>query len=315
MAQDRLIAEIKDYKKQITAIDVEKEFVVQTSFFKGAVEPAKQLQGLVAKLNTDNAPLLSRNSANELHRSLKRVSTLFNDAVKLEAQGKKPLGDIVNDFRTAHFEAIDSLPKYIEYLADERTESQKLDEANAEIEALIERAGSVMARAEETINQMTQAAEEAVTSGYASYFYSAEIIHEKGSRFWQAVIIVIALLLIAFAFFAPSIYQSERFANVDPLQLSLSKVLVFSVFATYLIVSIRSYSAHKHNALVNRHRKNAMLTFRSMIDAADETTNRDVILAYAAVCIFAPQSTGLIRENGGPMPLPVAAEVFNRATS
>ena len=42
----------------------------------------------------------------------------------------------------------------------------------------------------------------------------------------------------------------------------------------------------------NRHRQNALLTYRALVAAAGEHETEDIVLAHAAVCIFAPQETG-----------------------
>jgi hypothetical protein len=59
-----------------------------------------------------------------------------------------------------------------------------------------------------------------------------------------------------------------------------------------LLLCARNFLSHKHNAIVNRHRQNALLTFNALVKAAGSEDRSDVILTYAAACIFSPQETG-----------------------
>ena len=66
-----------------------------------------------------------------------------------------------------------------------------------------------------------------------------------------------------------------------------------------LFLCARNFLSHKHNAIVNKHRQNALLTFNALVDAAKSEDRRDVVLTYAASCIFSPQDTGYAKSSGG----------------
>ena len=96
----------------------------------------------------------------------------------------------------------------------------------------------------------------------------------------------------------------HKFPGLDPsdtyqsIQLVTSKVLIFGVIAYMLSLSARNFLSHKHNAILNKHRQNALLTFKALTDAAKEEENRDIVLTHASSCIFAPQDTGYIKTSG-----------------
>ena len=81
-------------------------------------------------------------------------------------------------------------------------------------------------------------------------------------------------------------------SSYEVVQFTSSKLLIFGFLAYLLILSARNYSAHKHNAVVNRHRENALLTYKTLVEAGNEESTQDIVLAYAAACIFSPQETG-----------------------
>ena len=79
-----------------------------------------------------------------------------------------------------------------------------------------------------------------------------------------------------------------------------------------LYLSVRSYLSHKHNAIVNRHCQNSLLTYRALVDAAGSSENREVILIHAAKCICGPQPTGYSQDSGEATRASSVVEVFGR---
>ena len=82
------------------------------------------------------------------------------------------------------------------------------------------------------------------------------------------------------------------------VQLGLSKILIFAVIAYMLFHCARTTLAHRHNAVVNHHRENALLTFNALTSAASDPDKRDIVLTHAASCIFSPQETGYTKQTG-----------------
>ena len=87
-------------------------------------------------------------------------------------------------------------------------------------------------------------------------------------------------------------------SGTEAVQLITSKFLIFAVLAFLLIMAARNYATHKHNSVVNRHRQNALLTYRSLVEAAAGKGTEDIVLAHAASCIFSPQETGFSQGKG-----------------
>ena len=78
----------------------------------------------------------------------------------------------------------------------------------------------------------------------------------------------------------------------ETVQMAISKILIFAVISYVLYLSARNFLSHKHNAIINKHRQNALMTYRALVEAAGNTPNRELILNHAAACIFTPQGTG-----------------------
>ncbi|RCK21994.1 hypothetical protein [Thalassospira lucentensis] len=78
----------------------------------------------------------------------------------------------------------------------------------------------------------------------------------------------------------------------ESIQFTLSKGLIFFGILFMLILSARNFMSHRHNEVINKHRQNALQTFRALADAGGTSEARDVVLNHAASSIFSPQDTG-----------------------
>ena len=62
-----------------------------------------------------------------------------------------------------------------------------------------------------------------------------------------------------------------------------------------LFLSSKNFLSHKHNAIVNKHRQNALMTYTALTDSAASDESKDIVLNHASSCIFSPQDTGYIK--------------------
>lgn len=156
--------------------------------------------------------------------------------------------------------------------------------------------------ADSALEAIRSVAAEQGVSQQAAYFKSEadqqELLADKwlSRTYWFAggvgTFAVLSLFIYKWEFIKPE-------GTAEMFQLISSKILIFTVLAYLLILAARNYSTHKHNAVVNRHRQNALLTYRALVEAAGEKGTEDIVLAHAASCIFAPQETGFSSSKGG----------------
>ncbi|ENM1934606.1 hypothetical protein AB6T40_003589 [Vibrio cholerae] len=122
--------------------------------------------------------------------------------------------------------------------------------------------------------------------------------HENASEYWRVKTIQAAIALGVYAFCTLFIHKLAWFKpedNLQALQLMTSKVLIFGVIAYLLFLAAKNFLSHKHNAIVNKHRQNALMTYKALTDAAVTGETKDIVLNHAASCIFSPQDTGYIK--------------------
>ena len=49
--------------------------------------------------------------------------------------------------------------------------------------------------------------------------------------------------------------------------------------------------------MINKHRQNALQTFRTLVEAGTSNHAQDIVLTQAAQCIFSPQDSGYVKRN------------------
>lgn len=81
----------------------------------------------------------------------------------------------------------------------------------------------------------------------------------------------------------------------NAIEATAFRVLLFSLGTFALIFSTRTYSSHRHNFVINRHRRNALATFQTFANGSDDPQVKNAILLQAAQCIFSPQVSGYVR--------------------
>jgi hypothetical protein len=155
---------------------------------------------------------------------------------------------------------------------------------------------------EQILEDIRKVAAEHGVSQQAIYFRDAANDHEAEAAKWQKRTIWLAVLLAVYAVLTVGLHKVPWIKPEDlyqTVQLAISKVLIFAVLSYVLYLSTKNYLAQKHNAIINKHRQNALMTFEALVDAAKDITNKEIILTHASACIFAPQPTGY---SGGATP-------------
>ncbi|MCC6977001.1 MAG: hypothetical protein IT343_01675 [Candidatus Melainabacteria bacterium] len=79
-----------------------------------------------------------------------------------------------------------------------------------------------------------------------------------------------------------------------------ARLFLMSVLSVGLFLSVKNYSACKHNYVVNKHRINALGTFKFFRDGAQDDETKKAVLIQSMQAIFAPQSTGYLKTANEP---------------
>lgn len=274
--------------------------------FNDVVDSAQQIIDLYKRLSItalqdfpDNVLTLIRDSANNHYK-------LFSQILDFDPGQQDPSSvraNLIKQVSAAYQPAFQALHPYISYSLHRSADFQRLDsDARATLQAIEDKANKISDNlsqhekdAKAALDEIRRvAAEEGVTKQAAHF--NAEFEHHKlEADRWQTYSVRLAVALGLFAVVSLFLHKVPflRPENTyDAIQLSLSKVLVFSVMAYMLFLSARNFLNHKHNAIVNKHRQNALMTHTALVEASGDAGVRDAVLLQAANCIFSPQSTG-----------------------
>lgn len=97
--------------------------------------------------------------------------------------------------------------------------------------------------------------------------------------------------------------------TAQSIQLGLAKLLLFSFLVGGIVWSGRVYRAHRHNYVVNKHRQNALSTFKTFVSSTQDQQTKNAVLLQATQCVFAPQVTGYITQENEASGTPQILEI------
>ncbi|WP_299215103.1 hypothetical protein [uncultured Aquimarina sp.] len=136
-------------------------------------------------------------------------------------------------------------------------------------------------------------------SKYATVFENESQEHLKISIIW---IIFTVLILISILFLGIFFFNITDIIDKEPsvfIKHAISKLVILSVLFYGLSLCNKNYKAHKHNAIVNKHRQNALTTFQAFSEAVEnDPGTKNAILLQATQTIFGNQPTGYLKNEG-----------------
>lgn len=275
--------------------------------FADAVKPAQAVIDVYKRIPITALADLTETQLNTIKGEANADYQLYQEMLKFDpvkeihpAQRRQELIEQVQARRDYAFQ---QLWQFIAYGVARLTDTSLLEtqaratiqSINDEAKVLTDKLASDQRDAENVLKTIREVAVEQGVSQQAVYFKGEAQDQEDKARDWLKRTYRFAWILGGFAFIGLFLHRCEWLApksRIEALQFVTSKVLIYALLGFLLIMAARNYATHKHNAVVNRHRQNALLTYRALVAAAGEQGTEDIVLAHAAACIFAPQVTG-----------------------
>ncbi len=274
--------------------------------FSAAVKPAETLVGIYKRIPLTTLEDFSDSQLNTITGQAQADFNIFQQILDFNAQADNAAStrtNILNSLNSRRDQLFDHLWQYVAYSVARNTDTSLLEtQARATIQAIKDESGKLTkdlstakAEAETALAAIRAVASEQGVSQQASYFKQEATDQETLAETWLTYTYRFAIALGVFAILSLFLHKIEWLKPSgygEMMQLISSKFLIFAVLAYLLIMAAKNYTTHKHNAVVNRHRQNALLTYRALVEATDGKGTEDIILAHAASCIFSPQETG-----------------------
>lgn len=239
---------------------------------------------------------------NQANADFNRLDQILKFSAK-QGDPHRVRNNLIQQVETAYQEAFNQLYQIISYSTSKSADFKRLErEARATLQKLDDKATELMGKlgedkieASQILNDIRKVAAQQGVSQQAIYFRDTAQDHEAQAGVWQKKIITFAWILGIYAMLSVFLHKIPWIKPDDvyqTVQLAISKVLIFGVLSFLLYLATKNYLAHKHNAVVNKHRQNALMTYEAIVNAAKGTANTEVILAHASSCMFSPQQTG-----------------------
>lgn len=299
--------------------------------FDDAVAPAERLVKLYGLIPLTILPELPEDQLSRIHASAERSFKALEDCrsfdVKTVQGPPGPIKDgLIGALEKEYCNAWNDLHAIISFAGTRTLDVGRIEvesravlkEVRRETGAAIESLKSSSDQAEKILADVRKVAEEHGVSQQAIYFKSEAVQHEERAKEWRTATIAVACFFVlgamasAFTHKIPILAPDNMY---EAFQLGLSKVLLFGALAYLLTLCGRNFLANKHNAVVNRHRHNGLVTFETLANAAADEGHRDIVLTHAAACIFAPQDSAFTKGGSGGGSSPPLLEVVPRFLS
>lgn len=183
----------------------------------------------------------------------------------------------------------------------------------AEAEELSKFIANARGEAERALAAVKGQAAEAGVSTNAQIFVGDAQTHGDGARTWlKGTIVMASITLVAAvaALVTVFIYHPKDLAAT--IQYVVAKVLVLSTLSFVVVWCARNYRSQKHNQTLNKHRANALMTFRAFVEGTSDERVKDAILLQAAQAAFSGRPTGFDTPDKESQTINPVVEVLGR---
>jgi hypothetical protein len=274
--------------------------------FKDVVPAAARLIALYRQISPTVLEDLPQQQLQTVQNQANADFNRLDQILKFSAKQGNPHNartSLIQQVETAYQDAFTQLHPIISYSTSKSADFKRIErEARATLQTLEDKAAELTASLQQDkatsgqiLEDIRKVAAQQGVSQQAHYFRETAQDHETQAGVWQKKITHLAILLGAYAVLTVFLHKMPLIKPDDAyqtVQLAISKVLIFGVLSYLLYLATKNYLAHKHNAVINKHRQNALMTYEAIVNAAKATPNKEVILTHASACMFAPQQTG-----------------------
>lgn len=272
--------------------------------FKQAVPHFQVMLDLCKQLSQRDLSRLTHQQLSAISGACKRLEQLIAQVRDFTLNQNTP-GDvctsIINQISGAYDDVMNPLLLPLSFTATQATDYSRIEREakgyyetmkaqSEELNGFMEQSRSEAAQALEAVKE--QAAQAGVSKNAQIFLQDAGIHKDAAKKWLVATIITVSLTFCA----AVAIFVLAFFYHPADLSATLeyviAKLLVLSALFYAAVWCSRNYRAQKHNETLNRHRANALMTFRAFVEGTADERVKDAILLHAAQAAFAGRPTG-----------------------
>lgn len=272
--------------------------------FKAAVPHFEEMLDLCKQLSERDLSRLTYQQLNAIAGACTRLFGLIKQVEEFTLNQNTP-GDvcknIVTEVSNGYDDVMNPLLLPLAFTATQATDYAKIEREakgyhatmKAEAEQLSKFIANARVEAEGALAAVKEQAAEAGVSTNAQIFVGDAQKHDKAAKTWLKATIVMATITIfaaAAALITAFVYHPKDLAAT--IQYVVAKLLVLSTLSFVVLWCARNYRSQKHNETLNKHRANALMTFRAFVEGTSDDRVKDAILLQAAQSAFSGRPTG-----------------------
>ncbi len=277
--------------------------------FKQAVKPAQRLVSLFNQLPMSTLDYIAqaeldavKGQANSAYQLFEQILSFDVDAGDVNNRKMQLVNKVADSYQN-HFTQLHPLISYsVARTADFRQLEEQgraaVQEIRDQTDALMQAIEAQKSQANEILEGVRKAAAEQGVSQEAYHFSEEAERHKTEADFWRKWTIRMAFAVgtygVATLFFHKFPWLTPE-NTYETVQFTVGKILVFFVLAYMLALCAKNFLSNRHNEIVNRHRQNALMTYKALVDAGGTPEARDAILNHAASSIYRLHETGYTR--------------------
>jgi len=292
--------------------------------FKDAVPHFEEMLDLCKQLSQRDISRLTEPQLTAITGACTKLSGLIQQVREFTLNQNTP-GDvcksIIAAIGSAYDEVMNPLLLPLAFTATQATDYAKIEREakgyhtamKAEAEALSKFIATARGEAESALAAVKEQAAEAGVSTNAQIFIADAEKHRGLAQTWLKATIwtAVATLVAAVGFLiAAFVYHPADLASA--VQYVVAKLLVLSTLSFGVLWCARNYKAQKHNETVNKHRANALMTFRAFVEGTGDPRVKDAILLQAAQAAFSGRPTGFDDPEKGSQTISPVVEILGK---
>ena len=272
--------------------------------FSEAVPPFEEMLDIVKQLNQRNIDRLALNQINQIISGCTNLNNLIAKVRNFTLNQNTPADvckAIIQEVKNGYDAIMEPLTVPLAFTATQATDYAKIErEAKGYFATMREEADTFKemletykADAEKALQAVKDQAAEAGVSTNAQIFLTDSGSHGKAAKKWLKATIWTAIitLLVTIVFVLISFkYKPDNVAA--SIQYVVSKLILISTLFFGIFWCAKNYKSSKHNETLNKHRANALMTFRAFVEGSGDQQVKEAILLQAAQAAFVNRPTG-----------------------
>jgi hypothetical protein len=272
--------------------------------FSGAGATLDRLQALyreVSIINFEAVPLHLQNDV--LQRAGQTIAILMRFRDYKPNSGVNP-PDLIHGLTEQYAHSYSILAQHLSLAIALRPQLGRQAARAAELLAMLEdsannfgaQTADIIKKVQEALRVAEEVSNNTAAVKEAEHFESECKAHKRASWCWLFITVAIMFTIIG-SVIGHLIPELRLADSIDEMvRVALPRVVILTIAYFALVWAARNYAASRHNFIVNRHRSNALSTFRAFYQGSSDLAIKNAVLMQATACVFSAQTTGYLKE-------------------